>query len=126
MSENIMDNLKIVARPWRPQDLLDDLQDIIDEAGDHYHNSWLTTLMMARDYLKEHFAEPKWIPVTEQMPQEYVSVLICVPTDAPLPQVKEAYFANGCWCSRMWIYNGKDVTHWMPMPEPPKETEEDK
>lgn len=114
-------NFKMVARPWRPQDLLDDLQLIIAEESNSYLNTRRTTLEMALAYLKEHFAEPKWIPVTEQMPQEYVSVLICVPTDAPLPQVKEAYFAKGCWWSRMWIYKGKDVTHWMPMPEPPKE-----
>ena len=113
--------MKIEARPWRPQDLLDDLQDIINEAGDHYHNSWLTTLMMARDYLKEHFAEPKWIPVTDKLPPEFLSVLVCIPSEHPLPVVKEAYLAKGCWYAKTWIYSQSEITHWRLMPEPPKE-----
>ena len=67
--------MKIEARPWRPQDLLDDLQGIIDEESDNYLNTRRTTLEMALAYLKEHFAEPKWIPVTEQMPDNFTSVL---------------------------------------------------
>ena len=63
----------------------------------------------------------KWIPVTEQLPKEFISVLICVPSDHPLPVVKEAYWAKGCWYAKTWIYRESDVTHWMPMPEPPKE-----
>ena len=47
--------MNIEARPWRPQDLLDDLQQIIDEEPDRYLNTRRTTLCMALDYLKEHF-----------------------------------------------------------------------
>ena len=118
---NLMDDLKIVARPWRPQDLLDDLQGIIDEESDNYLNTRRTTLQTALAYLKEHFAEPQWIPTHEQMPQEFVSVLVCIPSDAPLPQVKEAYFADDVWVTKMCIYRVTDITHWKPMPEPPKE-----
>jgi hypothetical protein len=61
----------------------------------------------------------KWIPVTERLPDEYVSVLVCIPTEHPLPTVKEAYLANGGWSTKMWIFDKREVTHWMPMPEPP-------
>ena len=64
------DRVKLVSRPWQPQDLLDDLQSIIDEEPNNYLNTRRTTLCMARDYLKEHFAEQKWIPVTERMPED--------------------------------------------------------
>ena len=113
--------MKIEARPWRPQDLLDDLQGMIDEESDNYLNTRRTTLEMALAYLKEHFAEPKWIPVTEQLPKEFVSVLVCIPSERPLPMVKEAYLAKGCWYAKTWIYSQSEITHWMPMPEPPKE-----
>ena len=113
--------MKIEARPWRPQDLLDDLQGIIDEEPDNYLNTRRTTLEMALAYLKEHFSEPKWIPVTEQLPKEFVSVLVCIPSEHPLPMVKEAYLANGCWSTRHWIHPKNEITHWRPMPEPPKE-----
>ena len=49
--------MKIEARPWKPQDLIDDLQEMIDEEPDRYLNDRRTTLCMARDYLKKHFAE---------------------------------------------------------------------
>lgn len=62
-----------------------------------------------------------WIPVTERMPHQFVSVLACIPCEHPLPMVKEAYFADGCWATRMAIFSDKDVSHWMPLPEPPKE-----
>lgn len=67
------------------------------------------------------FTFQKWIPVTERLPEVFVSVLICIPSDAPLPTVKEAYWANGSWGAKMWIYSANEVTHWLPLPEPPKE-----
>lgn len=48
--------MKIEQRPWKPQDLLDDLQSIIDEEPDLYLNTRRVTLCMARDYLKEYFS----------------------------------------------------------------------
>ena len=113
--------MKIEARPWRPQDLLDDLQEIIDEESDNYLNTRRTTQEMALAYLKEHFAEPQWIPTHKQLPEEYVSVLVYIPSESPLPQVKEAYLANRCWVTKMWFYREHGITHWMPMPEGPKE-----
>lgn len=63
----------------------------------------------------------RWIPVTEKMPEKYVSVLVHIPSESPLPAVKEAYLANGCWVTKIGVFHGMEITHWMPMPEPPKE-----
>ena len=63
----------------------------------------------------------KWIPVTERLPQEFVSVLVCIPCEHPFPTVKEAYLTNDYWVTKTSIFSDKDVTHWMPLPEPPKE-----
>ena len=49
--------IRIMSRPWQPQDLLDDLQLLIDEEPNSYLNDRRTTLCMARDFLKKHFAE---------------------------------------------------------------------
>lgn len=80
---------------------------------------------------------PKWIPVTERLPEdvygkdrEKIVVLVCTEsgnvsqcariadydcsTDAKLTQVK--WTKNG----EFYWSKGKRVTHWMPMPEPPK------
>ena len=65
----------------------------------------------------------EWIPVTERMPQNYISVLVYIPTAEPLPMVHEAYIGDdGEWhSSNFYEIENEDVTHWMPLPEPPKE-----
>ena len=63
----------------------------------------------------------RWIPVTERLPQEFISVLVTIPSEHPLPKVKEAYLANGCWATKTAIFPMEGITHWMPMPEPAKE-----
>ena len=50
-----MYNPKIVSRPWEPDDLLDDLQEMINEEPDMYLNDKRTTLCMAKDFLKSYF-----------------------------------------------------------------------
>ena len=73
---------------------------------------------------------PQWIPVTERLPDGNEDVLV---TDGDACAV--GYFrpdANA-WdsCEFGWIENRPDpypsglgkVTHWMPLPEPPKESE---
>ena len=62
----------------------------------------------------------RWIPVTERLPEEFVSVLVYIPSDSPFQTVREAYFVNGSWGAKMWIYGADEITHWMPLPEPPK------
>lgn len=56
--------MKIEQRPWKPQDLIDDLQSIIDEEPDSYLNTRRVTLCMARDYLKEYFSSLSNDPLT--------------------------------------------------------------
>ena len=67
--------------------------------------------------------ERRWIPVTECLPQNYISVLVYIPTAEPLPMVHEAYIGDDEeWHSSVFYgIENEDVTHWMPMPEPPKE-----
>ena len=65
----------------------------------------------------------RWIPVEERLPQNYISVLVCIPTEEPLPMVHEAYIGDdGEWHSSVFYgIENEDVTHWMTMPKTPKE-----
>lgn len=55
----------------------------------------------------------KWIPVTEQLPDDDVQVLACTKKGKPFP----AHCEDGKWR----VSHSVTITHWMPLPEPPKE-----
>lgn len=63
----------------------------------------------------------KWISVKNRLPEEFVSVLINVPDEAPLTTVSEGFLEpGGTWYKRGYRLLPTEVTHWQPMPEPPK------
>ena len=64
--------------------------------------------------------EMKWIPVTERLPENFVSVLGYMPASAPFPPVRECYTVGKAFFFPA-LNDVQMVTHWMPMPEPPKE-----
>ena len=55
----------------------------------------------------------EWIPVTERLPEEYKAVFVCYKSGT----VYINYIRQG----GKWNCIGDDITHWMPLPEPPKE-----
>lgn len=63
----------------------------------------------------------RWIPVTERMPKYFEHVLLNIPSEKPFNTVHEGYLEkDGAWNIRMYRCDPEDVTHWMPLPEPPK------
>ena len=126
--------IRLMQRPWRPQDLIDDLQILIDEEPDGYLNDRRTTLCMARDFLKEHFAEPRWISVEERLPKENGRYLIAskfsghifaeILSWTPQYDGPEEYLqGKAIWFdydSEYGDYEYTGVTHWMPLPKLPE------
>ena len=62
-----------------------------------------------------------WISVNDVIPEAFVSVLLYMPKEAPLPTVHEGYYANGKWYWNIGQLDDGDVTYWAPMPEGPCE-----
>ena len=70
-------------------------------------------------------SKPKWIPVTERLPEEHVFVLVRQDDDRMMIAVR----VDGNWWYRYFAYDVDrwdeneqgTITHWMPLPEPPKE-----
>ena len=64
---------------------------------------------------------PQWISVKDRLPEPFVSVLVHMPGEKPCPTVREGFISNdGIWQSAMFRREPGEVTHWQPMPQPPK------
>ncbi len=62
----------------------------------------------------------KWIPVTERLPEEWVDVLVL--SKYGFCEVAVYLGIKGKW-RITWnhdLFEVDSVTHWMPLPEPPK------
>ena len=70
----------------------------------------------------ENLSKPKWIPVTARFPETEsgdTSKPVLV-TDGDCVAIAEWF--NFELCDPYWSYTGiGDITHWQPLPEPPKE-----
>ena len=64
--------------------------------------------------------KPRWIPVTERLPENGLHCLV-----ARYDYVTDTPFVDLLWFDNSWwdrVNSGDySVTHWMPLPEPPKE-----
>ena len=97
-------------------ELLDDMQ----RSGTGYFGSAIENKKIA-DYLIRHdVTVQSWIPVTERLPEEKVNCIV---------HYKHAYCDNDdYWAIGFCFYDGEKfridllykVTHWMPLPQPPK------
>lgn len=65
---------------------------------------------------KDNNVPSKWIPVTERLPEEDGDYLVyCGEYYGIFVVYYEVLKTKSKWCCK-W----KEVTHWMPLPEPPK------
>lgn len=77
------------------------------------------TVRSSAAYLIGKMEADRWIPVEERLPEEKSKVLVFW-----FGNVHEVtYLGDGTFetLARQRVISGRDVTHWMPLPEPPKE-----
>ena len=65
----------------------------------------------------------KWIPVTERLPEHLTSVIVHRKDGGIfIWEYFDTSPTDECWIDdSMNVYSFYDVTHWMSLPEPPKE-----
>jgi hypothetical protein len=64
-------------------------------------------------------AKQKWIPVTERLPESGKCVLVCSKDGMVAEGSYKAYEKK--WTQFRWnVTDLQNVTHWMPLPTPPK------
>ena len=69
-------------------------------------------------------AQPKWISVEERLPDKSGEVLICVYGHVTIAWYSVNRFETGggmVFFVDDHFADGNEVTHWMPLPQPPKE-----
>ena len=76
---------------------------------------------LRRENAKLRARVQEWISVNDRLPEPYVSVLVHMPGAKPCPTVRKGFISNdGIWQSEMFRREPGEVTHWQPMPQPPK------
>ena len=76
----------------------------------------------ARDEIQWLEKRMQWVSVEDRLPEPFVSVLVYMPEERPLPTVHEGFLAReGMWYANHFDREPMEITHWMPLPEPPKE-----
>ena len=118
MYEELIEALRLCVKYGKAEDALTNASqaaDAIEKLGDWW--------AMA-DKLIKMLEMPRWIPVTERLPELHEEVLVC----------NEEYGLSGLGFATVAVWDGTDwietwdrstaihcVTHWMPLPTPPKE-----
>lgn len=85
--------------------------------------------MIARDALacipQLEAQQPRWISVKERLPENGQKVIATFKNEGGVI-VDQARYSNGEFDFASWAYVWhENITHWMPMPEPPKEEHHD-
>ena len=107
-------------------DAIEELQKITTHYEEESKGWWLAACdaKEERERLKEQI--PKWIPVTERLPEVGKKVLVFAYGNDTLTARMQKRTENGYpvfECNGIFLEMAKlgRISHWMPLPQPPKE-----
>ena len=66
----------------------------------------------------------KWMPTDERLP-EHGDVVLCHHKHFDCQVICQWDKRSNAWLDDKWTYGTGCITHWMPLPEPPKEDDYD-
>ena len=92
-----------------------DMAGVAFAAADRIANQSTYILALQKEIERLRAQLPRWIPVTERLPEPTVCVLIA---DATTGNMDVDAWGHDGWMSED-LYDGS-ITHWMPLPEPPE------
>lgn len=64
--------------------------------------------------------QPRWIPVTERLPEDGQAILAVQSWDGKA-RIVPANYDRGLWYDCIFDCPAEHITHWMPVPEPPED-----
>lgn len=65
---------------------------------------------------------PRWISVEERLPEERLCVSVYIQEDGGAYWIETAFRRDGKWRIQGEYVIDRNITHWMHLPEPPKES----
>lgn len=104
MYEELIKRLREAPSDWPDAELHYEAADAIADL--------ITALTASNEVIAK--SKPKWIPVTERLPEDRKMVLATVDG-----VVRIAFYGNYMW-EEVETYSIFYPTHWMPLPQPPK------
>lgn len=114
MRDNLPNMLRGAAKKWREKNK------VVATGATRYD----AALEEAADAIEE-LSKPKWIPVTERLPETGVDVLVKFPQNMAVASIDIGEWvvnSGDGWCTDINLAGGeKNPTYWMPLPQPPKE-----
>ena len=73
-----------------------------------------------KEFKRQGLTVSKWISCKEQMPEDGISVLICSDRGTVSKATYDSDMGYFYIADSELHYNELDITHWQPLPEPPK------
>lgn len=103
------------------RDVIGAMRTAFEQSADRIVAAEEYALVLKKEIEKLRAQLPRWIPVTERLPEDPVKkVLVFVPhTHGDIVDAGRYLGADG-WVLEGWHLTQNAVTHWMPLPEPPE------
>ena len=95
---------------------LEELSIILPKAADAIEE------LMRRCEQFQYMPLPAWIPVTERLPDDGSDILAYTENGEDA-RIVPANYDRGIWFDCCFNRVAENITHWMPLPEPPEEGE---
>jgi hypothetical protein len=97
------------------------LTELIEQAERKNPDCGIFPYILAEELAQNGVTIQKWVSVDERLPEIWKTVLVC---DVREDYV-DAWEYNGkdLWRGDGIFYGTEDITHWMPIPKPPKEVQ---
>ena len=109
----------LIYRLSQAADVIEELQKALDAVNDAHNEGYDVGYWAGRrDY------EPKWIPVTERLPKYGERVLVFGGFTMYVAYYDKNRYGGESWHKLNSKSHYCNPTHWMPLPEPPKEETE--
>ena len=81
------------------------------------YDDWYSNDEIAEELISNGVTVQEWISVKDRLPKPNVPVLVTRDYGWGCVVDRDVLSKNGEWC---YLERNCEVTHWMPMPEPPK------